>query len=155
MSNNVQLSASEQMVVYRDARSKRILGFGVVGMAPQFPKGTRITSEVCYHASDMDRRAQEYRDQCHRDAEISTQQKLESDLPMRKAIKDSIIEHNNHCSPWNKAVNNALLKVMDKYYDDALNARRNAEVALVAEKWEAGTTATEIAMESKWKPELK
>lgn len=141
--------------MYRDANTKRILGFGMEGMAPQFPKGTKITSEICFHAMEMDRRANEYRDQCRLDAEISTQQKLEYDQPMRKAIQDEIRAHNQHCSPWNKAVNNALLKVMDKYYEDALSARRNAEVALVAEKWEAGTTANEIAMESNWKPELK
>lgn len=155
MSSNVQLSQSERCVVFRDANTKRILGFGIEGIAPSFPKGTKILSEVCYHAHEMDRRAQEYRDQCKIDAEISTQQKLEYDQPMRKAIKDAIREHNNHCSPWNRHLNNALLKVMDKYYEDALSARRNAEVALVAEKYEACKTSTEIAMESNWKPELK
>ena len=151
---NVQLSARESVVVYRDPDTRRILGFGPEDVKPAFPAGTKYTTELCLHARDVERRMMEYRQQCIHDAQSSTLRRLESERPFRQALRDSIESRNRelaHEGAWgqrNIELNNAVLKVMDHFYQRACNARMHAEVCLVAEKHEASLKTPDIALES-------
>lgn len=146
--SHVQLSSKESVVIYRDPDSKRILGFGPENAKPTLPAGQKYTTELCLHAAQVERRVAEYRDQCHRDSENSTVRKIESDRPLRQAFRDAILERNSQVDAWNRDVNMALLKCMDTFYQRSLDARLNAEVALVAEKYDASATAVDLAKQS-------
>ena len=143
---NVQLKQSERSQVYIDTQTKRILGFGPEGAEPSLTAEQKkhLTVEVCYHAADIERYMKIFREQSLRDEEEASIRKLERERPIRKALRDSILERNNQVSPWNRAVNNALIKSMDYYYDRSLKARQKAEVALMAERYEAGKTTEDI-----------
>jgi hypothetical protein len=148
--SNVQLSSRESVVVYRDPETKRILGFGPEYAKPAFPAGTKYTSETCLHASDVERRMMEYREQCLRDAEASTLRKLERERPIRDSIRSAVLARNSEVDPWNRDVNNALLRTWDHFYQRACNARLKAEVCTVAEKYDASKTTEQIANESRY-----
>ena len=148
MSGNVQLTAQERTVVYSDLDTKRILGFSAEGFAPVVPPGTRYEATVLLHASDIERYAKKFREQSLRDREETSLRRLEAEGPIRKAIKDAVRERNNQLDPRNRHLNNALLKMMDTYYDQAVAQRTQVEVCIAAEKYEASKTAGDIALEN-------
>lgn len=148
--SNVQLPQHERAVVYTDPDTNRILGFGPENAKPAFPAGSRYRAEVLYSANAIERKMMQYRDQCRRDAEESTVKKLEREGWMRKAIRDAVEERNKHVNPWNRDLNNAMLKVMDHFHQRALQARIDAEVCITAEKYDADTTSYDVAKDSRF-----
>lgn len=148
----VQLSQSERAQVYLDPDTKRVLGFGPEGAVPLFPLGTRYTTQILYHARDIERFADRYREQCFRDSEEKTLASIEREAPIRKAIRDAILERNKHVDERNKAKNLAMLKVMDHFYEKTRAARQKMEVTIAAERYEAGTDSIDVAKQSPyWK----
>ena len=145
---NVQLGARERTVVYTDLDTSRILGFAPEGFPPTVPPGSRYKTEVLLHASDIERYAQRFREQSLRDREETTLRRLQAEAPMRKAIKDAIRERNGSLDERNRAINIALLKAQDFYYDTAVAARQNMEVCIAAEKYEATKTSGDVALEN-------
>ncbi len=146
---NVQLSASERTVVYTDLDTKRILGFSAEGFPPTVPPGTRYTSELLLHASDIERKAQQFREQSLRDREETSLRRLEAERPMREALKAAVRDRNASLDARNRDINTALLKAMDTYYDMAVEARMRVEVTVPAEKYEATKHASDITLENK------
>ena len=155
MRRHATLGQNERAQVYYDADSGRVLGFGPDGARPMFPLGTRYRTETLFHASAIERAAQRYRSQSLRDAEEDTLRILEREAPIRKAIRDAVIERNNHVDERNKALNNAMLKVMDFYYEKARSRRLQVEVAIAAERYEAGKSSIDVALESSYLKEEK
>ena len=155
MRRQATLGQNERAQVYYDADSGRILGFGPDGAKPMFPLGTRYRTETLFHASSIERAAQRYRSQSLRDAEEDTLRILEREAPIRKAIRDAVVERNNHVDVRNKALNNAMLKVMDFYYEKARSRRLQVEVAIAAERYEAGKSSIDVALESSYLKEEK
>jgi len=145
---NVQLGEAERCQVYIEAETGRILGFGPEGAKPFLPAGVKVRSQTCYHAREIEKYAHQYRDQCYRDAEQSTLKALEREAPIRKALRDAIVERNRVVDQRNRDLNNALLKVMDFYYDKAKQTRMKREVTIAAERFEAGKLSTDLAEES-------
>lgn len=148
MAHNVQLSHSERTVCYRDLETKRILGFGPEGFPPAAPAGVKYTATVCYSAKAIERFAEEYRSQSLRDREETSLRRLEAERPIRQAIKSALAERNNHLDPKNRDYNNAMLRVMDHFYDTAVEARQKVEVCIAAEKYEASKTSGDITLEN-------
>ena len=155
MRRNAQLGQNERAVVYYDADSGRLLGFGPENSRPFFPIGTRYRTENLFHASAIELAAKRYRSQCLRDAEEDTLRILEREAPIRRAIRDAVLERNNHVNERNKALNNAMLKVMDFYYEKARSRRLQVEVAIAAERYEAGKSSIDVALESSYLKEEK
>lgn len=148
MGNHVQLSGGEVSVVWVDADTKRIIGFSPEGAKPVAPVGTKLTSYTLLHASDIDRWMNKYREQNNRDREEMTVRKLESERPLRNAIREAVLERNNSLDPWNRDVNLAMLRSQEIMYERVLESRRKQEAVLVAEKYEASATALDVAMDS-------
>lgn len=146
--SNVQLSGSERTVVWVDSDSKRIVGFGPEGAKPKAPPGSRITSYTCFHAHELDRWMEKYRAQCDRDADESTVRKMESERPMRNAIRDAILERNKEVDPMNRDLNLRSLQLMDTLYERQLARLRQKETFMAAEAFEAGTKSTDVALQS-------
>lgn len=146
--HNVQLTHRERTQVYIEIDTNRILGFAPENARPMLPKDVRYKTHVCYFASEIEKYAARYREQCLRDAEESTMRKLESERPFRNALRQAVIDRSNNLDPWNRDVNMALLKVMDHFYERALNARMSVEACIAAEKYEESKKSTDIAMES-------
>lgn len=145
---NVQLSAHERCQAYIDVESGRLLGFGPEGAKPAFPPGKKIRAEVLFHAADIERYMNRFREQSLRDMEEQTEQRLEAERPHRQAIFDAVNERNRHVDARNRDINNALLKAMDFYYHNALTARRNATIAMMAEKAEANKSSIDVGLDS-------
>jgi hypothetical protein len=148
VSNNVQLAGREVSVVWLDADSKRIIGFAPEGARPVAPSGTRLKCYTLLHASELDRWMKKYREQNNRDREEATVRKLESERPMRDAIRAAVLERNNGLDPWNRDINLSMLRSMDTMYERVLNSRRKQEAVLVAEQYEAGKTSADVAADS-------
>lgn len=89
-----------------------------------------------------------YREQNNRDREEATVRKLESERPMRDAIRAAVLERNNGLDPWNRDINLSMLRSMDTMYERVLNSRRKQEAVLVAEQYEAGKTSADVAADS-------
>lgn len=89
-----------------------------------------------------------FREQSLRDMEEQTEQRLEAERPHRQAIFDAVNERNRHVDARNRDINNALLKAMDFYYHNALTARRNATIAMMAEKAEANKSSIDVGLDS-------
>jgi hypothetical protein len=143
---NVQLKQSERSQVYIDTQTKRILGFGPEGAEPSLTSEQKkhLSVEICYHVADIERYMKKFREQSLHDEEEASLRKLERERPIRKALRDAIVERNGHVSPWNQAVNNALIKSMDYYYEQSVSARQRAEVAMMAERYDAGKSTEDI-----------
>ena len=145
---NVQLAEREQTVVFRDLDTKRILCFGIVGADPVVPLGTRYESIVLMHAKDIERWSLRYQEQCSRDREATTVRRLEAERPFRQAVRDAVIQRNSKLDPWNRDINLRMLDAQDTMYQRVLDARRKAEVCIVAEKYTADSDSVKMAMDS-------
>lgn len=146
---NAQLGIQERTVVYRDLDTKRILGFGPENFPPAVPAGTKYTATVCYSAKAIERGAEEYRAQSLRDREETSLRRLEAERPIRTAIKDALAERNRHLDPKNRDYNNAMLKLMDHFYESSVAARQKVEVCIAAEKYEASKSSGDVTLENK------
>lgn len=146
MSDNVQITCHERSVVFIDPKTRRILGFGQDGVRPLFPAGTRYMKEVLYHSWDMDRYARLFREQWKRDQEINNYNQIAREKPMRDAIKDALRARAPHISALNRAQNEAMIRVMDFQYDQAIKAKMRQEVTLTAERWDEKKTEQDIAL---------
>jgi len=146
--HNVQLSSREATVVYTDLETKRILGFGPEGFPPVVPPGTKYGTELLLHASDIERKAQQFREQSLRDRQETALRRLEAERPMRESIKAAVRDRNASLPARQRDINNALLKTMDFYYDTAVESRQRQEVCIAAEKYEATKTSGDVALEN-------
>ena len=146
MSENVQLSAKERPVVYIETKTRRILGFGQENTKPMFPAGTHYMKEVLYHVWDIDRYSRMFREQWREDQQRNNFNQIEREKPMRDAIKAALRARSPHIDAVNRAQNEAMIKVMDFQYDQAMAAKLRQEVTLTAERWDASKTGEEIAL---------
>ena len=152
----VQLAAAERAQVYINADNGRILGFGPDGASPSLPPTFRVRTIVCYHARDIERYAEAYRRQCHEDDEQATEAQLARERPMRAALRDSVLERNRQLSSdlgnphaaRNIALNNVLLRVQEELYTRMMMRRTQRVATIAAERYEAGTRAVDVALES-------
>lgn len=143
--DNVQLTGRERTCVYRDLDNGRLLGFGIDGAPPiNCPQGIRYETIIVFHARDLDRFMDQYREQHIRDEENAAIRKLESERAFRKANRDAIIARNAHLDQFNRDVNMRLLDAQDKIYERILTQRLRAIPKLAAEMYEAGGDDTRI-----------
>jgi hypothetical protein len=145
VSENAQLCQSERTVVYLEARSRRIIGFGQENVRPVLPAGTRFITEICYHAWDSDRWVRKFREQWRQDQELDNFNQIAREKPMRDAIKDALRARNAHIDPLNRAQNEAMIKVMDFQYEQAMARKLRKEITLTAERWDASVKPEDIA----------
>jgi len=142
---NVQLTGKERTVVYRDLDGGRILGFGIDGAPPiNAPQGIRYETIVVFHAKDLDRFMDQYREQHIRDEEQAVVAKLKREEGFRKAVRDAVIARNAHLDPFNRDVNLRMLDAQDKLYERILSQRMRAVPQLAAERYEQGGDDTRI-----------
>lgn len=146
--SNVQLGSSERTVVYTDLDSRRILCFGIEGAPPVVPLGTRYRSETLLHASDIERYSKKYQEQCARDRDEAAVRTLEREAPFRKAVRDAVIDRNSSLDPWNREINIRMMDAQDTMYQRVIEARRRAEVCIVAEKYTADSDSVKMALDS-------
>ncbi|MGC9293317.1 MAG: hypothetical protein ACP5EP_11455 [Acidobacteriaceae bacterium] len=136
---NVQLTGKERSIVYREIGTNRILGFGIDGAPPILPPaGVRYESIILYHASDMDRYMEQYREQYARDEERGAISQLERDKQFRQSVRDAVIERNKHLDAWNRDINLRLLDAQDKLYNKMMERKLKAVPRLTAEMYEEG-----------------
>lgn len=135
-------------MVYRDLDTKRILCFGIEGADPVVPLGTRYESFTLLHSSEIERWSKRYQEQCARDREETTVRRLEAERPFRQSVRDAVIARNANLDPWNRDINLRMLDAQDTMYMRVLDARRKAEVCIVAEKYDADSDSVKIAMDS-------
>ena len=146
---NVQLCGKERTVVYRELGSSRILGFGIEGAPPiNCPEGMRYETITIFHARELDRFMDQYRDQHIRDEEHAALVRLNRERSFRKASRDAIIARNAHLDPFNQAVNLRMLDAQDKMYEETLSRRIRAVPRLAAEMYEAGGDDTRIVKDA-------
>ena len=139
MTANVQLTGKERTCVFRDLDSGRILSFGIDGCPPlNVPQGIRYESVPCYHASDLDRFMDQYRQQHIDDEERAAVRKLETEREFRRSVRDAVVARNRHLDPFNRDVNLRMLDAQDKMYERILNSRLRAVPKLAAEMYEQG-----------------
>lgn len=146
MSGNVQLTAREAPVVYIEVGTGRILDFGKGGQKPMFKAGTLYQTEKLYHVSDIDRYMKQYREQWRADQEVKIYNQIAREKPTRDRIKEMIRARSPHIDAINRAQNEAMIRVMDHRYDQAMAAKLRKEVTLTAERWEATKTEQDIAV---------
>ena len=145
---NVQLGEKEQMVVYVDQQSKRILGFCSTMVKPMFPRGTKYDSHTCMHASDIEKWANRMRLQDKSDWEDKNDRQLLREAPFRAATRNALLERRRHLDAPNRAMNDAIMKLMDNKYLLQMAQKRQVESYLPAEKYEMGTSGEDVALEN-------
>ena len=149
MAENVQLSGKERTVVYRDLDSGRILGFGIDGAPPiNAPQGIRYETIVVFHAKDLDRFMDQYREQHIRDEEQAVVAKLKREEGFRKANRDAILARNPGLDPLNQAINLRMLEAQDRLYEQTTSRRLRAIPRLAAEMYEQGGDDTRIVKDA-------
>ena len=145
---SVQLGPKEAAKVYIELDTDRILGISPEFASPLFPSGIRYKSYTLLHAADIERYVKRYREQQERDAYESTLRTIERESIFRKALRRAILDRNQHVSPMNQALNNTYLKLMDKRYDEIMEAKMHPQVYGMAEAYEASRTAIDVAQDS-------
>ena len=149
VTENVQLTGKERTVVYRDLDSSRILGFGIDGAPPiNAPQGIRYETIVVYHARDLDRFMDQYREQHIRDEETAVIAKLEREKGFRQANRDAILARNAHLDPFNRHINLRMLEAQDRMYEETRMRRLRAIPRLAAEMYEQGGDDTRIVKDA-------
>ena len=147
--NSVQLTGKERTCVFRDLDSGRILSFGISGCPPlNVPQGIRYETIVCFHASELDRYMNQYRQQHKDDEEQAAVRKLEREKAFRKSVRDGILARNSQLDRWNAAVNIRVLDTWDREYDRILKQKMEAIPRLVAEMYEEGGDQTRIVKDA-------
>lgn len=141
---NVQLTAKEAVKVYVEVETGRILGFSpehanLLGR----PRYIRYTSILLLHARDIEAWVAKYRIQQERDAEESTLRQIEREAPFRKALRDAIRERSKHVNKFNQALNETLVKLMDRRYDQIMQSKAKPVIQGMAESSEANPHAVE------------
>jgi hypothetical protein len=144
-----QIAEKERSVVYIEAKTKRILGFGQSGTRPFFPRGTRYTTETLYHAWDIERCAKAFREQWRRDQELDNYNQIAREKPMRDAIKSALRARASEIDPLNRAQNEAMIKVMDFQYEQAMARKLRKEVTVTAELWDEKKKPEDVAVADK------
>jgi hypothetical protein len=144
--SNIQLTAAERPVVYLDKTTRRVLGFGQENVKPLFPAGTHYIKETLYHVWDIDRYSRIFREQWRRDQELDNFNQIAREKPLRDAIKEALRARGPYINAANRAQNEAMIRVMDFQYDQAMAAKLRKEVCLTAERWDASKTGEDIAI---------
>jgi hypothetical protein len=140
---NIQLSAKESVKVFVEIGTDRILGFAPEHSRPLFSGSIRYREHILLHARDIEQWVSRYRVQQERDAEIATYRQIKQESGFRKSIREAIQRRNNHVSPVNRDLNNALIKLMDKRYEQIMEAKMHLVMHTLAEGSEAGKKSDE------------
>jgi len=146
MSINVQLTQREAPCVYIEIKTGRILGFGKGGHVPLFALGTMYRVEHPHNISDIDRYMNQFRRQWRVDQEVKIYNQIAKEKPTRDRIKELIRSRSPHIDAINRAQNEAMIRVMDSRYDQAMASKLRKEVCLTAERWDAGKSGEDIAV---------
>jgi len=145
MSGNAQLGRMEAPVVYIEAITGRILGFGRGGDKPQFPSTTKFRAEKLYHVSDIDKYMNQFRQQWRTEQELKIYNQIASEKPTRDRIKELIRSRNPHVDQRNRDQNEAAIRLMDARYEATMKSKLRQEVTLTAERWDASKFQEDIA----------
>jgi hypothetical protein len=146
---NIQLTGKEAVKVFVEIGTKRILGFAPEKCAPLFPGHIRYTEYTLLHAKEVERWVAKYREQQERDAEEATARQIEREAPFRRALRYAIRERNKHVNPLNRNLNETFVKLMDRRYDQIMQAKSKPVVHGMAEASEANANqVADFAMES-------
>lgn len=145
---NVQLTGGEKTVVYVDLDTRRILCFGPENANPVVPAGTRYRSETLLHAYQIERWSKRYQEQCAHDRDEAAVRTLEREAPFRKAVRDAVEMRNQSLDPWNREINRRMMDAQDTMYRRVIEARRKAEVCIVAEKYDENSDSVKMALDS-------
>jgi hypothetical protein len=134
-------------VAFIDLDSKRILGFSPEGCTPNFPPGTRYETKIPFDTLELEKLVKRFHEEGLRDVEEKTMRQVMLEAPIRKAIRDALIARSQHLDPLNKALNYAILGVMDERYRAAMDAKTKYETFLVAQAYEESKAGEDVALE--------
>ena len=134
-------------IVFLDLDTKRVLGFAPEGATPAFPPGTRYETKIPFDTLELEKLVKRFHEEGLRDVEEKTMRQVMREAPIRKAIRDALIARSQHLDPLNKALNYAILGVMDERYRAAMEAKTKYETFLVAQAYEDGKAGEDVALE--------
>lgn len=146
--HSVQLSSKEAVKVYLELDTKRILGFTPEFAKPFFPSTVRYTEYTLLSAKEIERWVGRYREQQERDAYEATVRQIQRESVFRKSLTSAIRARNQHVNPFNRDLNNTLIRLMDEKYDRMMQAKLRPQVYTPAMAYEEGKTAHEVALDS-------
>lgn len=135
-------------VVFVDLDSQRILGFGPEGLNPIVPAGIRYETKIPFDTIELEKWVNRYRQEQKSDLEEKTYRQFMREAPVRKAMREQLLARNNHVSPANRALNNALADLMDSRYQKTMEHKMKAETFLVAEAHDESKYGEDIACDS-------
>lgn len=154
---NVQLCEQEQVRVFIDLQTNRILGMAPASIKVPIVPGVKFKSEVLTHVYEIEAFLNLWREQVKVEAIIRTERQAGREASFRAAIASQIRQRNQSIDQWNRDENNRLLAKMDKDYDRKQKLQMNPQLYGMAESSSADKTAEQVALESpyfKHGPEL-